>query len=159
MECCFQSVFFSSLFSEGKPDPSGWTSPRFFMFRPDHNGWNPLMVAAHQGTKEPWPELLSALKIQLIPWTPGSSLTCCVVSLGRVYMTPGRLSPQSKFTRVPSHGSLFVYMIPPQNVMPAHVTLVWVHPGSCTGAKISLQYETLQWYHVNMKRDCSSLLR
>ena len=28
------------------------------MFRPDHNGWNPLMVAAHQGTKDPWPELL-----------------------------------------------------------------------------------------------------
>ena len=56
--------FFSSLFSEGKPDPSGWTSPRFSMFRPDHNGWNPLMVAAHQGTKDPWPDFLSALKIQ-----------------------------------------------------------------------------------------------
>ena len=60
----FRSVFFSSLFSEGKPDPSGWTSPRFSMFRPDHNGWNPLMVAAHQGTKDPWPDFLSALKIQ-----------------------------------------------------------------------------------------------
>ena len=37
--------------------------------------------------------------------------------LGGVYMTPGRLSPRSEFTPVPSHGSIFVYMIPPQNVM------------------------------------------
>ena len=29
-------------------------------------------------------------------------------------MTPGRLSPRSEFTAVPSHGSIFVYMIPPQ---------------------------------------------
>ena len=41
---------------------------------------------------------------------------------GGVYMTPGRLSPRSEFTPVPSHGSIFVYMIPPQNVMPARVT-------------------------------------
>ena len=34
----------------------------------------------------------------------------------------GRLSPRSEFTPVPSHGSIFVYMIPPQNVMPARVT-------------------------------------
>ena len=37
-------------------------------------------------------------------------------------MTPGRLSPRSEFTPVPSHGSIFVYMIPPQNVMPVRVT-------------------------------------
>ena len=36
-------------------------------------------------------------------------------------MTPGRLSPRSEFTPVSSHGSIFVYMIPPQNVMPARV--------------------------------------
>ena len=41
---------------------------------------------------------------------------------GGVYMTPGRLSRQSEFTQVPSHGSTFVYMIPPQNVMPARLT-------------------------------------
>ena len=29
-------------------------------------------------------------------------------------MTPGRLSPRSEFTPLPSHGSIFVYMIPPQ---------------------------------------------
>ena len=29
-------------------------------------------------------------------------------------MTPGRLSPRSEFTPVPSHGSIFVYMTPPQ---------------------------------------------
>ena len=34
------------------------------------------------------------------------------VFLGRVYMTLGRLSPRSEFTPVPSHGSIFVYMIP-----------------------------------------------
>ena len=37
-------------------------------------------------------------------------------------MTPGRLSRRRKFTPVPSHDSIFVYMIPPQNVTPA-----WVH--------------------------------
>ena len=42
-------------------------------------------------------------------------------NLGGVYMTPGRLSPWGEFTPVPSHGSIFVYMIPPQNVMPARV--------------------------------------
>ena len=31
----------------------------------------------------------------------------------------GGLSPRSEFIPVPSHGSIFVYMIPPQNVMPA----------------------------------------
>ena len=36
-------------------------------------------------------------------------------------MTPGRLSRRDEFTPVPSHGSTFVYMIPPQNVMPARV--------------------------------------
>ena len=41
--------------------------------------------------------------------------------LGGVYMTPGRLSRRGEFTPVPSHGSTFVYMIPPQNVMPARV--------------------------------------
>ena len=67
-------------------------------------------------------------------------------------MTPGRLSPRSEFTPVPSHGSIFVYMIPPQNVMPARVTPAWVHPGCCTGARISLRYEISQRYHVNAKR-------
>ena len=72
--------------------------------------------------------------------------------LGGVYMTPGRLSPRSDFTPVPSHGFVFVYMIPPQNVMPARVTPAWVHPGSCTGARISLRYEISQRHHVNAKR-------
>ena len=74
-----------------------------------------------------------------------------------VYMTPGRLSPRSEFTPVPSHGSIFVYMIPPQNVMPARVTPAWVHPGSCTGARISLRYEISQWHHVNAKRPLVSV--
>ena len=37
-------------------------------------------------------------------------------------MTPGRLSCRRELTPVPSHASIFVYMIPPQNVMPARVT-------------------------------------
>ena len=32
-------------------------------------------------------------------------------------MTPGQLLRRAEFTPVPSHGSVFVYMIPPQNVM------------------------------------------
>ena len=46
----------------------------------------------------------------------------------------------------------FAYMIPPQNVMPARVTPAWIHPGCCTGARISLRYEITQRYHVNAKR-------
>ena len=72
-------------------------------------------------------------------------------------MTPGELSPGREFTPVPSHGSIFVYMIPPQNVMPARVTPARAHPGSCTGARISLQYEISQRYHVNAKRPSVSV--
>ena len=43
-------------------------------------------------------------------------------------MRPGPLSCQREFTRVPSHGSIFVYMIPPQNVMLARVTPVYIQP-------------------------------
>ena len=39
-----------------------------------------------------------------------------------VNMTQGQLSRWSEFTLVPSPGSTFVYMIPPQNFMPARVT-------------------------------------
>ena len=67
-------------------------------------------------------------------------------------MTPGRLSPRSEFTPVVSHSSIFVYMISPQNVMPAQVTQALVHPGSCSGTRISLRYKILQRYHVNAKR-------
>ena len=56
-------------------------------------------------------------------------------------MTPGRLSCRGEFTPVPSHGSTFVYMIPPPNVMLARVTLARVHPGCRTGVGISLWYE------------------
>ena len=38
------------------------------------------------------------------------------------------------------------------NVMPARVTPAWVHPGCCTGARISLRYEISQRYHVKAKR-------
>ena len=67
-------------------------------------------------------------------------------------MTLGRLLCWCKFTLVPSHGSTFVYMIPPQNAILAQVTPAWVHPGCCARARISLQYEILQWSHVNAKQ-------
>ena len=37
-------------------------------------------------------------------------------------MTPGQLLPRGEFTPVPSHGFVFVYMVPPQSVMPALIT-------------------------------------
>ena len=61
-------------------------------------------------------------------------------------MTPGRLSRRSEFTPILSHGSTFVYMIPPQNAMPERVTPARVHPGCSTGARISLRYEISQRY-------------
>ena len=81
-----------------------------------------------------------------------SILLPILIPLGGVQVTPGRLTRRSEFTPVPSHGSIFVYTIPPQNVMPAWVTLAWAHPGSCTGARISLLYEISQRYHVSAKR-------
>ena len=81
----------------------------------------------------------------------------CICFSGGVYMTSGWLSLWSEFTLVPSHGSIFVYLIPPQNVMLAQVTLAWVHPGSCTRVRISLQYEISQRYHVNAKRPTVSV--
>ena len=36
-------------------------------------------------------------------------------------MISGQLSSRREFTPVPSYGSVFVYMIPTQNVMPARV--------------------------------------
>ena len=61
-------------------------------------------------------------------------------------MTPGRLSRRSEFTPVPSHGSTFVYMIPPQNVMPARVTPVR------NLATVSCKRETSERFGV--KSDC-----
>ena len=43
--------------------------------------------------------------------------SACTRSLAGVYMTPRQLLHQAEFTPVPSHGSVFVYMISPQNVM------------------------------------------
>ena len=48
-------------------------------------------------------------------------------------MISGRLSSRREFAPVPSYGSVFVYMIPTQNVMPARVIQARVHPGSCAG--------------------------
>ena len=82
----------------------------------------------------------------------GSSQNNCRMSLLLLlHDTRATFAPE-EFTPVPSHGSIFVYMIPLQNVMPTRVTPAWVHPGCCTRAKISLRYEISQRYHVNAKR-------
>ena len=72
-------------------------------------------------------------------------------------MTPGQFSHRHEFTPVPCHGSVFVYMIPLQNVMPARVTLAWVHPGCCTGARI--YPSTTQHYHVTAEMPTSGDLK
>ena len=90
-------------------------------------------------------------RLQFRPFD-GWRLTPIDTLLGAVYMTPGWLSRRRKFTPVPSHDSIFVYMVPPQNVTPA-----WVHPGCCTWPRISLQYEISQQYLVNMNRPLVSV--
>ena len=62
------------------------------------------------------------------------------MELGGVYMTHrGDFRPGASSLRFGSHGSLFVYMIPPQNVMPVRVTLAWVNTGSHgTGESIEI---------------------
>ena len=62
----------------------------------------------------------------------------------RTDMITGRLSSRREFTPVPSCGSVFVYMIPKQNVMPARV-----HPGSCAEARFSSRHKNFFRCHVN----------
>ena len=64
-------------------------------------------------------------------------------------MISGRLSSRREFTPVPSYGSVLVYMIPTQNVVPARVIPARVHPGSCAGARFSSRHENSFWCHVN----------
>ena len=71
-----------------------------------------------------------------------------VISFGGVYMIPARLSFRYEFTPVPSCGSIFVYTIPAQNLIPERVIPVRVHPGYCTGARFSLRYENSFRCHV-----------
>ena len=89
---------------------------------------------------------------QRVPYEVVSDVYEIFFCLEGVYMTPGWLSRRSEFTPVPSHGPTSVYMIPPQNVMPARVTPAWVHLGCCAGARISLRYEISRRYHINAKR-------
>ena len=67
-------------------------------------------------------------------------------------MIPARLSFRYEFTPVPSCGSVFVYMIPAQNLIPERVIPVRVHPGNCTGARFSLRYENSFRCHVKTVR-------
>ena len=69
-------------------------------------------------------------------------------------MISGRLSTRREFTPVSSYGSVFVYIIPTQNVMPARVIPARViparvHPGSCAGARFSSRHENSFRCHVN----------
>ena len=72
-----------------------------------------------------------------------------IALLGGVYMILGQLSSRSEFTPAPSYCSLFVYMIPTQNFMPARVIPVRVHPGFCAGARFSSRHENSFPCHVN----------
>ena len=64
-------------------------------------------------------------------------------------MISERLSSRREFTPVPSYGSVFVYMIPTENVMPARVIPARDHPGSCAGARFSSRHEKSFRCHVN----------
>ena len=73
----------------------------------------PCAGESRRGSAVNFDEYYAAIRGQdMIPHKP---------HLGGVYWTPGRLSRRGEFTPVPSHSSTFVYMISPQNVMPARV--------------------------------------
>ena len=81
-------------------------------------------------------------------------------NLGGVYMTPGRLSPRSEFTPVPSQSSTFVYMIPPQNVIcwresPRREFTRLLYRGDFRPGASSLRFplkalHLFTWYHHKM---------
>ena len=56
-------------------------------------------------------------------------------------MIPVRVSFRYEFMPVPTCSSVFVYMIPVRNVIPARVIPVRVHSGSRTGTKRSYRYK------------------
>ena len=64
-------------------------------------------------------------------------------------MISRRLSSWREFTPVPSYRSIFIYMKPTQNVMPAGVIPARIHPGSCAGARFSSRHENSFRCHVN----------
>ena len=93
----------------------------------------------------------------------------CLDMLGAVYMIPGWLSHWHKFapgwlvlslrhelTQLPSISSVFVYMMPPKNVMLGQLTPVRVYPGCCTEVNSCLcespQHDIFWWHHVNKYR-------
>ena len=61
--------------------------------------------------------------------------------IGGVYMTPGRLSLRVEFTPGSSHGSTFVYLIPPQKCHAGASRPGMSLPRVRTGARISLRDE------------------
>ena len=65
-------------------------------------------------------------------------------------MTPGRLSLRREFTPVPSHGSTFFYMIPPQNACASHPDVS--SPRLSHRGENFTPYEISQRYHVITKR-------
>ena len=67
-------------------------------------------------------------------------------------MIPARLSFRCELTLVPSCGSVFVYIIPAQNLIPERVIPVRVHSGNFTGATFSFQYENSFRCHINAVR-------
>ena len=66
-------------------------------------------------------------------------------------MIPVRLSFRYEFTPGPSCGNVFVFLIPAQNLIP-----VRVHPGHCTEARFSFQYENAFRCLVNTVRPCDA---
>ena len=67
-------------------------------------------------------------------------------------MIPARLSFRYEFTPVPSCGSVFVYMISAQILVPKRVIPVRVHPGNRIGARFSFRCENSFRCHVNAVR-------
>ena len=97
-------------------------------------------------------EFSNLAKMHRKRFAPEEKKTSKAVTSRGVYMISGRLLHRREFTPVPPLSSVFVYMIPPKNVILGRLTPVRDHSGCCTGAKISLRREISQRYHANVER-------
>ena len=104
------------------------------------------------------PKESNALNACNVKW-PVYSTGCCkklecrklkAGILRGVYIVPVRVSFRYEFIPVPTCSSIFLYMIPVQNLIPVRVIPVRVHSGSRTGTRRSYRYEI--WRNISNTR-------
>lgn len=89
---------------------------------------------------QPWHFLFDSTGNSPFPWYENLTNKLFVFAF-----LPGQLLSRSESSPVPSCGSEFAYMIPPENITPDWVIPARVHPGFSTAERTSSRYRKLRW--------------